>query len=327
MTALKVSGPTQLSPEGTGASTGQFTATGTLSDGSTADETAHVVWGTSDSRVVSPTTTPGQMRAGARGEAWVTAKLNNKTAQFPMFVSEPGTYRIAGFVTETETGLGLSNVDIEVVSGAGAGLATRTTGGGHYVLFGVGGAVVLRASADGFGPQVAPVTVTDYTTTNFVLSTLSSPVDISGSWTIALSASPACRNTLPALARDRQYDATIAQQGERVTITLVNPSIGSFSSDLNGRFESTGFIFANRLDFHIPGDTGMGDWSTTDFYERLGPSLSLGLSVAAHVPITGSENAGTLTGDIESWNSPTPGPDRPAAVCRAQDHTVVLRRR
>jgi hypothetical protein len=325
--ALKITGPTRLSPDDSAESLGQYSAIATLADGSTVDETTRANWSSSDTAVVRLTSTPGRMQAGGRGEAFVRATVAGATAQFPMFVSEPGTFRVAGIITESETDVRLSGVDIEVVSGAGAGMAAHTDGSGYYKMFGVGGEVTMRATKDGFGSKVQSVTVTDYTTINFVLTTTSSPVDVSGDWKVGVSASTACRGTLPALARDREYDATIVQQGERVTITLVNPAIGSLGSE-SGRFvASNGLMFGNRLTFDIPGDTEMGDWSTPDFYERLNSSLSLALSLRAQVVITGPENAGTASGDIEVWNLPMPGTDRPAAVCRAQDHAIVLRRR
>jgi hypothetical protein len=326
VTALKITGPTRLSPDGSAESVGQYSAIATLADGSTVDETTRANWSSSDTAVVRPTSTPGRMQAGGRGEAFVRATVAGATAQFPMFVSEPGTFRVAGFITESETGVRLSGVDIEVVSGTGVGMAAHTDGNGYYKMFGVGGEVTMRATKDGFGSMVQSVTVTNYTTINFVLTTTSSPVDVSGDWKVGLSASTACRSALPALARDREYDATIVQQGGRVTITLVNPAIGSLGSEA-GRFVASGLMFGNRLTFSIPGDTDMGDWSTPDFYERLNSSLSLALSLGAQVVITGPENAGTASGDIEVWNSPMPGTDRPAVVCRAQDHSIVLRRR
>ena len=327
VTALKITGPTQLSPNGGDGSVGQYTAIGTLADGSTADETSRVTWNTSDSGVVRLTSAPGRMQGGNRGEAFVTATLAGVTARFPMFVSEPGTFRLSGIITEAETGVRLSDVDVEVVSGAGAGLSFHTDGNGYYKMFGVGGAVTIRASRDGFGTQVQSVTMTDYTTVNFVMATTSSPADISGNWKIAISASNACRTALPALVRDREYDATIEQMGERLTITLTNPGIGSVGSDASGRFVASGLLFGNRLTLSITGDTDMGDWSTPNFFEKLNASLSLGLSLGAQVNITGAENAGKAGGDIEFWNLPMPSPDRPAGVCRAQDHSITLRRR
>ena len=327
VTALKISGPAQLSPNGGAASFGQYTAIGTFADGTTADETARVAWTTTDSGVVRPTSTPGQMQGANRGEAFVKATLGNITAQFPMFVSEPGTFRLSGIVTEAETGIRLNGVDVEVVSGAGAGSSFHTDGTGYYKMFGVGGAVAIRASKDGFGTQIQSVTMTDYTTVNFVMTTTSSPVDVSGNWKIGISASNACRTLLPTLVRDREYDATIEQLRQRLTITLVDPGIGSFGSDVSGRYVATGLVFGGSLTFSIPGDTEMGDWSTPDFFEKLNSSLSLALSLGAQVNITGPENAGTARGDIEFWNLPMPGTDRPAGVCRAQDHSITLRRR
>ena len=75
-----------------------------------------------------------------------------------MLVLEPGTFKLSGPLSETGVGA-LNGATVEVLSGIGQGLRATSNSKG-YALYGVAGPVRLRASAEGFTPQVLDVVVT-----------------------------------------------------------------------------------------------------------------------------------------------------------------------
>jgi hypothetical protein len=76
----------------------------------------------------------------------------------------------------------------------------------------------LRASAEGFTPQVLDVVVTGDTTQALVLTPADAITDISGFWTMTVSPSLGCRRGLPDIARRRTYQVELIQNATRLQI-------------------------------------------------------------------------------------------------------------
>ena len=83
---------------------------------------------------------------------------------------------------------------------------------------GVAGPTRLRLSKTGFADQMIDATVTDHTRQDFELKLHFDSLDISGTWRLTVSASPACSSTLPEAIRQREFTVGIAQF-DRVTPT------------------------------------------------------------------------------------------------------------
>jgi hypothetical protein len=339
LTAIRLTGPTMLAP----GATGQFTAIAERSDGSSEDVTATAmwnIWGASpDPNHTGPnvlrSTGPGTVLAIAPGEALVNVQIafqthNAETSpKLTVLVLEPGTFRVSGKVMSG----GLPEpAMVEIVSGPGTGLGTRSNYLGEYALYGAAGPVELRASAlvSGFVTKVHRLMVSDNATTDFELEPLVSPADISGAWSVTLSASPSCRAMLPQEAWQRQFDVTINQQDTHLSITRTSPTFFeacSLPTDL-------GRIFGQTLSFSIVGDTAEDNFVYPCLFDRLNPTQWLGIAG----PVTGTVTASgiqatldTTRGAFDSYESAStatsPFGSPPKTVCHANDHSIVFRRR
>ena len=154
VTALRISGPSSLTPN----ALGNFTLVADYSDGRSVDVTATATWTSSNSSVVR-FDAPGRATAPARGESLVSATFSSVvSSQLSVMVLETGTYRLTGTVTSA-AGVRQGGMTIMVVPGTGAGLQTLTDLNGRYALYGVSGTIQLRVVSDGFelATQIAVV--------------------------------------------------------------------------------------------------------------------------------------------------------------------------
>jgi hypothetical protein len=324
--SLRISGPATIAPRGRGVSVAQFTATATRVDGSSADVTATAKWNASRYAIVHPSgARPGEMQGEGRGEAVIEASAGGINAELPVFVLEEGTFKVAGAITDGVTREGLEGVKVRIESGTGAGLTSLSDRFGKYALYGAAASSVVVASVNGFTSQAHAIVLDAATTVDFALVPNPFDLNLTGSWTLQISASPGCRDRLPVIARDRQYDAAITQRSARVTITLLGPTISGIGGPM-GEFEALGTLDGDVLSFAISGDTGYGDYTSVDFSDQLGPTESMGIAASAQGTLTGSEIRAAMSGDIEYWARATPA-GRPAVVCRASDHVAILRRK
>jgi hypothetical protein len=125
-----------------------------------------------------------------------------------------------------------------------------------------------------------------------------------------------------------RFEVVITQQTAQVRILLTGPSIETIELPHN-QFESWGFLTDERLTFVLVGDTGFDTWSYPYLFQRVSATQRIGISGGVErANASRSEIRGTMSGDIEWFDSSIPpGPEgRPAGVCRATDHSVVLRR-
>jgi len=324
--SLRITGPASIAPRGTGASVGQFTATATRADGSSSDVTATASWNASRYAIVHPSgVRPGEMQGEGRGEAVVEVSAGGINAGLPILVLEDGTFKVSGAITDVARRETLEGVKVRIESGPGAGLTTFSDKVGKYVLYGAAASSTLIASVNGFTSQTHAVALDAATTVDFALVPDPSALNLTGSWTVQISASPGCRDRLPEAGRDRQYDAVITQRSARVTIKLLSPTISALGGPM-GEFEVDGTLDGDTLSFNIAGDTDNGDYTSVDFSDQLGPTESLGIAAVAQGTVTGPEMRAALSGVIEYWPRAAPA-GRPTVVCRASDHVVILRRR
>ena len=281
--------------------------------------TADASWRSSDSRVLR-ITAGGSASAIARGEANVNAAFFVVSPGVNVLVLESGTYRLSGKVSES--GAALGGAAVEVVAGTGAGLRATTNYAGQYALYGVAGEVQVRASADGLEPQTLTVVVADNATDDVDLRPAVTPADLSGSWSLRLTASSGCSASLPDQTIERSFNLLISQQGTHFVAQLSSPTLVG-SLQLNGR------IFDRTLALEIPVDAYYSNPPYYYLLDRVDATWLLGIDGSAQAVVAGGSIGGTLKGEFVLYEVPSGAKlpsGSPKATCRAADHGFILSR-
>jgi hypothetical protein len=290
--SIRVEGPTSVVP----GTTAKFTAIGQMSDGTTQDLTATTTWRSSDTTVLSISTT-GEATGGKDGEAVVAAENRAKRASLQVLVLTPGLHRLTGLVSDS--GTPVSGATVDVLDGSRAVMSARTGADGIYRLYGLVGDVEVRVRADGYPDQVRGIPVTDDARLDFAMPT---GANLTGSYELSITAdATSCpvtgRNPLPDQLRVRTYAATITQSGSQLSVKLSGGALvfGSFSGTQNG----------TKATFDVHGVTGDPYYHyytyferTLDLVEQLSPSAFLITSGKATTSNEASRLSGQLAGVI-----------------------------
>lgn len=319
VTRLEVSGPGSVPPGGTA----QFTATAHMSDGSTQDVTTQASWRTGHSGILTVSSS-GLVSGRQRGETSLTASISGRPAtQSEVLVLPPGTYRVVG--TVRDAGFPVTGAQVAVTSGTATGLSAGASP--EYRLYGVAGPTELRVTRDGYHEQKTRLDVARHERVDFDL-TLSGPrTEAAGTYTLEVSANPACRGRLPEAAQTRRYAATIVQDGPRVSVTLsgaFRTHDGRQRNSFSGMVEPGG-IATFRLDAPYCGfyyyyyDCSPMD---AEVVEEIAPETTLVIAGSAFVRDSGSMMSGALSGSITTYDAAL----KPAATCSAGRHSFVLSR-
>jgi hypothetical protein len=310
---VRIEGPTLAAP----GDSLRYTAIAEYSDGSSKDVTATASWFPNAESFPIHFISPGIAAPAQRGEATVVANAG-AIGRLTVLVLEPGTFRLTGAVSETGVGP-LSGATVEVLSGIGQGLRATSASKG-YSLYGVAGPVRLRASAEGFTPQILDVVVTgNDATQGFALTPAEAVTDVSGIWTMTVSPAPGCRPGLPDIARGRTYQVDLIQNATRLQVKFSSPTLRQYNPD-----EHSGTVLGSSVRLLIVGDTDYGEWSSPDLYDQLSPTETFGFDGTVRGTVNGPEIRATLDGDLVYFI--TTGGFGPAWWCRAKDHIVTLRR-
>lgn len=320
VTSLSLEGPESIPP---GQSV-QLRLVATLSNGASSDVAAQATWTTDNASVLS--FLPGGVaRAGARGEAHISARYQNQSRQALILVLEDGTFRIRGSVTES--GAGLTGARLEVVSGTGAGLTATTGPVGSYALYGVAGDVQIDVTLDGFERERRTVVVSEHSTINVQLRPSIQPTDLSGDWRLTLNASSAC---VPAAAADvssRTYMVTIAQTGTLLQIQVNAPVMLSNNAGL----KISGRVIDRTVTISMPVG-GYFYYPDIKYYavlERLGPGRVLAIAGTARGDRVGDAVMGNLDGEFALYRNENQGAvwvDDRDYSCQRSDHSFRLDR-
>jgi Carboxypeptidase regulatory-like domain len=161
--SLRIDGPSLLTP---GASA-RYIALGGFSDGTTRDVTATSEWLTSNAGTVT-IGADGRASAGVPGQSVIAAVNGLRRTSIEVMVLTPGTFRLSG--TVSQDGQPIADATVELLEGSGVAMSTQTDASGVYRLFGVAGSVEVRASKDGYMPQVNRLSVSSNSTLDFRLS-------------------------------------------------------------------------------------------------------------------------------------------------------------
>lgn len=331
--SLHLSGPGTIAP----GATGQLTVIGSRTDGSSEDVTAKVTFRPTYSNGLfgitysqsGVATVDGRSAPGETSiQAWLGTLSSNALS---ILILPTGTYRLMGAVTEDGQLNGspfVGNEVVEITSGTGVGvgqtakIASWTDYKWYYFFYGVAGDLDVRASIDGYVPEVRHITVADQVRSDFDLKPANPPVDISGAWTVTVSASSACAGILPEIAATRVFNADITQRSSNFDVAWSGPTI--FDKMLGPHH---GTVLGNAVTIElasVDGDT----YTQASLYDRLNPTQWIGFVGRINGTAADPEIRATLSGDLDLY--PSASASEPAGAPTVQcysDHSIIFRRR
>src|SRR6266516_286720 len=133
--------------------TSQFTATATLSTGTTQDVTAQATWQSSDAAVAT-VSSAGMVRSMAAGDADITATYSGVRGSQHVRVAAAvvPARTLTGIITDDRTGLPIvDQAEAQIMDGENAGKAGRVDANGYYSIPGLSpGSFNVRARATGY---------------------------------------------------------------------------------------------------------------------------------------------------------------------------------
>jgi len=295
--------------------TASFQAIATLSDGSTRDVTLETNWTIlpASAQAVLTISSAGVASAHRSGVASIAAACRcggTGTAKQVKVIPE-NTFVLWGSVVEG--GAGIPDATVEVTSGAFAGLSATTTWEGAYWLYGVAGDVEVRASRDGYQPQLQRVTVTQDRMLAYTLTLSSRRAQIAGAYSLTLTASDKCATSLPGEARVRTYSAAVVQDGSRLDVML---SGALFLASAYGGDKFSGRVGPEEISFLIdPYNEGDG------INEQLTPASVLKIAGGVFASPSVAGFTGTMSGTIALMTT-----GALSRSCHAADHRFALSR-
>ena len=295
--ALAIHGPERLAP----GETARFTATATMGDGSTQDDTQKVAWTTHPEDVLAIGRTTGEATARKAGDAMIHAHLAGYCClvRIAVLVLPPNTYRLTGQVRES--GLAVPAATVTVVSGIGSGLSVNTDYDGQYRLYGVAGALRVKVSKPGYVELIKDVTASRNDVLDFPEARQTQAVpSMSGSYSLTFQPDPDCavpstdpRNRqLPAdMQQPRSYTVQVTQEGPRLLVTAPAPSFLPPSDRFEGRVTPDGVEF-------LLGNGYLGYGPDNAFTAHFSPAQGLSYEGQVYATRVGSTIAGRLDGLI-----------------------------
>lgn len=340
-TRIDIAAPESLPP----GESAQLTATAFFSDGTDRNVTNEAEWRSGDASVLSISNT-GLATAHRTGDIFVRAAFNGKeSGQREVLVLPAATYKVGGVVKDGE--VPVPGARVEVTAGPAAGLSTLTPsslGSGSYTLLGVSGDTEFRVTKDGYQPLVRTVRVTSGQQINFDLTPLIPRADLSGTYTLTISAATDCSGRpLPEDVSSQRYTAVVTQDLARFTVTLAGANFARDDRRTYNGFQ--GVIEPSRIWLQLWGEDFFEEDPLNDSLPdpnapfpdvsvQLTPSTFLfvgGLAVATSSP---AGISGTLNGVIQTARWVGIGEPRGAilsnwqrlAACRSTGHEFVLSR-
>jgi uncharacterized protein YjdB len=126
--------------------TSQFTATASLSNGSTQNVTNQSTWQSSDSSVATVNAT-GLVTGIDGGEVEIRATYQNVPGTLRVTLPTPQTFTLVGVVTQTGSTSAVPGATVRVSTGLNSGRSSGTDGNGYYSIGGLRtGAFTIQGS-------------------------------------------------------------------------------------------------------------------------------------------------------------------------------------
>ena len=311
--------------------TAQFKAVGWFHDGSSRDITSQATWESSDTNVLS-VSGAGLVTARQRGDASVSARLDSRPGSQRVIVLRPDSYVLGGQVYESRNPpVTLDNADLTVLNGPLAGEHAVNRPFVGYRFFGLGGPTTIRVQKAGYQTKDFAVVVSDHQTFDVDLPLLRPRVDLSGTYTLTLTAADECTHgegILPAEARQRRYSALVSQNGPLLAVEL---SGGAFVDPMPADHR-----FPGRIDpFVVAFDVTWGDARWEYGPPRLVEILSTGEVLVVDGSFEAEQTAVSqrgLTGMLDGYFYAYPAGAAPRltvprlAWCYSANHRFVLSR-
>ena len=320
VTRLEIVGPDTVAP---GSQT-QFNAITHRSDGSTEDVTTRVIWNSFRSSIL--TVAAGLVTAVATGDSIVQARFANLASTREVIVLPPGTFRVAGVITEGDspaTPVVGARVD---VPGSPTVAAASTLSDGRYRLYGVAGPVRIRAEKSGYQTAFQDGLITSHETVNLVLPLAAPRLHVSGNYVLTLAAADECRSQLPEETWTRRYAATVHQQGPLLGVVLSGATFvtsGNRGAGFAGRVEPSRVLFnLTPLDSYYFFYYGLYG----DLVEEIGASSYFLAGGSAALTGNSDRLEGTLSGALWHTDRDPRRFTNPTHQCKSDRHTFRLTR-
>ena len=293
-----------------GGNTGQFTATGTYTDGSTTDITATVVWASSVTGVADFITTPGEVTSAATGSTTITATdgATSIVGSTALYVTTSSLVSIS--VTPSNPSVGLGNTQPFIATGTYADTSTADLT--SSVTWSLSDPTVASISAGGLATPIQTGTTTITATSGSVGGSTLLTVAASSLVSIAvtpLTPSVPQGNTQQFIATGTFTDSSTQNLTSSVTWTSSNTAVATIGS--NGLVTSlaTGSTTI-RATSGVFGETTLTIVASvveSILVTPVSPSIALGNTV--QMAATGIYTNGS-TPDLTSlaaWSSSAPG--------------------
>ena len=304
----------------------QLTANAIKSDGSVENVTAQARW-TPATSVTIDVSAAGVATGKANGEVTVRAEYSARAATARILVLPKGTFKPNGTIREGD--VGVDNVRVTVVSGVGQNLTATSGFTGGYVLYGVSGPIRLQTQRDGYVTSLHDLDISGHASRDLVIVPSAARTNYTGEYDVKFSLNTPCRfmtGTIPDVARQRTYSATVTQDGARVSVTLggaqfvvINGHGRSFSGYIDAAGPLTFEIGSAFYYYYYYG----GDF---DIAERI-DDFTLLLSGTVHAQGTQARLTGFFDGLITTSRS-SAKPFRPfLAQCSGTTHGFEMIRR
>ena len=315
---VEIVGPSSIAP---GEQT-QFTAIAHRTDGSSEDVTQQVFWTSTRPTVLA--VTGGRATGVAVGDAVLQARLNSLFSSREIIVVPTGTFRVAGIITEADSqSLPVAQARVDVVGNPSVPPATSGFDG-RYRLYGVSGAVQIRAEKAGYQPVIQNQVVNDHGTVNLVLPLAAPRLHISGSYTLTITAANECREQLPEETWTRRYAATVDQNGPLLRASLSGASFvvsGQRGNSFGGRVEPSRVLFTL-----VGGEYYRYYGIYGDLVEQLDESTYFAIAGFATVMGTSDVLDGQLNGELLILDRDPRRFPAPTKQCRSSQHRFRVSR-
>jgi hypothetical protein len=299
--------------------TEQFRAIEHLANGTSRDVTNEAVWRGGNPGILTVSNT-GLVSGHQPGETSLSVSYLGRTATRSLvFVLPPGTYKVSGIVRDE--GVPVSGARVAVTVGSSQGLSA-TTADGFYRLYGVAGPTELQVSKTGYLNEKRQVDVMRHETADFDLRLGVPRQDISGTYTLRISAAAHC-DSLPDDVRTRTYTALLEQSGPGVTTTLSGPTFLMGGGRVLNRF--SGAVEPARVTFQVTAPSTYYYWYVYTYpsvLEQLTASMSYSFSGSVQATVSGPRISGTLDGVVGTYDLRFVT----LAFCRSSSHQFVLSR-
>ena len=295
---LEIVGPRSLPP---GEAT-RFAVTGHFSDGSTRDMSTQASWQSQNTSVLAVEGL-GQATARQVGESVLTVRIAGMSSTTEVVVVPAGTFRLSVFAREA--GSIFLDIRVDVLEGRGAGLFTTRLVNGRYALYGVAGDILVRVSGRGYREHNQRLVVTDHAAIEVEMVPERPRAQISGDYTLTITADPARCGALPGDVRVRRYAAQVTQLGPEILVTLASGDSTNGTlvrNQFGGRLDADNMrasfnLALNYTYYYSYYHTGF--IPPPDVAERLSGTSYLLISGGGTTSVSDRSISGTLRGSIQ----------------------------